>query len=80
MTSTPNLKSNSTHQYKIKVMQWQECNKHNYLCINDSLNFFLVRIRVLQGQARIREKYHPGVGQVRFRSGSVGVNNQVPSG
>jgi hypothetical protein len=22
-------------------MQWHECNKHNYLCINDSLNFFI---------------------------------------
>jgi hypothetical protein len=30
-------------------MQWHECNKHNYLCINDSLKFlFPCEIRVLQ--------------------------------
>jgi hypothetical protein len=29
-------------------MQQHECNKHNYLCINDSLKFyFLVKIRAL---------------------------------
>jgi hypothetical protein len=34
-------------------MQLHECNKHNYLCINDSLNFFihLLKIRVLQRRA-----------------------------
>jgi hypothetical protein len=30
-------------------MQWHECNKHNYLCINDSLNFYFHgKIKVLQ--------------------------------
>jgi hypothetical protein len=29
-------------------MQWHECNKHNYLFINNSLKFyFLMKIRVL---------------------------------
>jgi hypothetical protein len=38
-------------------MQWHECNKHNYLCINDSLKFyFLVKIRVLQKWRRVSSK------------------------
>jgi hypothetical protein len=32
----------------------------------------------VSGQARIRKKYHPGGGQIRFGSGLIGVNNRVP--
>jgi hypothetical protein len=34
----------------------------------------------VSGQAKIREKYHPGGGRERFESGLIGVNNRVPSG
>jgi hypothetical protein len=40
-------------------MQQHECNKHNYLCINDSLNFlFPCEIRVLQVRSILKLRHH----------------------